>query len=315
MQKEQVGISKPWLWVQRGGFHCAELGCDGLRQSPAGGDVLVGQEHPCKSLRCCGYQRCVPFHFDNLTEVCSYSNQFCVHLHGQTPAECPCAGCGSAQALQGSWRTSSGCLMTSPVSRITYFFSEIFWTETRAALCTLRKCQTLEENLLNQTCSVHGLYTYRTGLLVNTFTSKRVFNYHTWELEALSMFLPCTSPVSSPDTHQWICDLERHVLGFKCLLYGFLYHMIRIHQPQWSSSVLGLFSPADVLLAVIKQNFGLRWQKWALLAERHRAARSKLMALAGAPQTSSCPRWIQRRGSRGTGDLRKNFLELLFLIK
>lgn len=148
---------------------------------------------------------------------------------------------------------------------------------------------------------------------MNTFTSKRVFNYHTWELEALSMFLPCTSPVSSPDAHQWICDLERHVLGFKCLLYGFLHHMIRIHQPQWSSSVLGLFSPADVLLAVIKQNFGLRWQKWALLAERHRAARPKLTGLAGAPQTSSCPRWIQRRGSRGTGDLGKNFLELLFL--
>lgn len=49
MQNEQVSISKPWLWVQRGGFHCAELGCDGLRQSPAGGDVPASGSIPAKA--------------------------------------------------------------------------------------------------------------------------------------------------------------------------------------------------------------------------------------------------------------------------
>jgi len=120
MQNERVILHKPWLRVQHGGFQRAEPVCDGLLKSSANGDTPASRNIPAEASQ--GYQHCVSFCFENLTEVCSYSNQFYVSLHGRTPVCGPCAGWGSARAQQGSQRKFSGCLMTPLTSRITSVF-------------------------------------------------------------------------------------------------------------------------------------------------------------------------------------------------
>lgn len=158
--------------------------------------------------------------------------------------------------------------MTSLASRVTFVFSEIFWTE--ACAVQLEKAPDFggKPPKSDMLCSWPFIRAIQ-GFWWTDFTSKRFLTviHDNWRLCQCSYpaFLQSALLTYASGSVTWRDTFWGSNVYYKASDTTWTW----IHPPK-SSSVLGLSILPGMLLIVIKQNLGLYWQKWALSAQCHR---------------------------------------------